>query len=547
MGLLLLTKLGPWTIVFEKLFSRLVPMATFVLLSLPLLAIAYSLGGIEAVDIAKLMWILAITALHIGSFSVLCSAWFRTTAASFLATYVLGALSIVLAGLFFQWASPWGLDWLFWNLLSKGAYDSLFVNKIPYLTILAFGPFILENPYEVIPAVVPRPPAWRQHPFFDSVIMTLPLLGLSLLNVTLARLVLWRRAFVQPRNLMLKLFRSLDAFFHRANHNRLTRGIVLIRESVALPLYHPISWRETSKRSLGTTRYLIRFLLLLEVPVLIMILWPASEGAIRSGIAPAYVAGWILWLVATLVLAIQSTGLIGTERSHQSLDVLLTTPIESDEIVRQKFAGIWRMIRMLWIPFASLYVFQMWWEAWVNTPSGYFNPHPNSPMYVVIRGVLAVALYLPVIAWFGFYQGLRTRSQTQAILSTMTVITILCTVPPLVAWFVTPIPVFRPPMGMYRDPSMFAILNWMSPAFVLSTLGWFDQDWLMMLAHFVAVAFAYLWLVNRSKRTFARRVGRNDGFFEEEIDSPPVALAHEDRMARLRKGRVGMRAKDDLE
>lgn len=314
LGLLLLTKLGPWTIVFEKLFSRLVPMATFVLLSLPLLAIAYSLGGIEAVDIAKLMWILAITALHVGSFSVLCSAWFRTTAASFLATYVLGALSIVLAGLFFQWASPWGLEWLFWNSLSKGAYDSLFVNKIPYLTILAFGPFILENPYEVIPAVVPRPPAWRQHPFFDSVIMTLPLLGLSLLNVTLARLVLWRRAFVQPRNLMLKLFRSLDAFFHRANHNRLTRGIVLIRESVALPLYHPISWRETSKRSLGTTRYLIRFLLLLEVPVLIMILWPASEGAIRSGIAPAYVAGWILWLVATLVLAIQSTGLIGTER-----------------------------------------------------------------------------------------------------------------------------------------------------------------------------------------------------------------------------------------
>lgn len=120
LGILLLTKLGPWTIVFEKLFSRLVPMATFVLLSLPLLAIAYSLGGIEAVDIANLMWVLSVTALHVGSFSVLCSAWFRTTAAAFLATYVLGAISIVAAGILFQQASPWGLEWLLRISLSPG-------------------------------------------------------------------------------------------------------------------------------------------------------------------------------------------------------------------------------------------------------------------------------------------------------------------------------------------------------------------------------------------------------------------------------------------
>lgn len=378
--------------------------------------------------------------------------------------------------------------------------------------------------------------------------MTLPLLGISVLNLSLARFALWPRAFVQPKNLMLKLFKSLDGFFHRANNNRLTCGIVLIKESVVLPKYHPISWRETSKRSLGTSRYLIRFLLLLEIPVLVMILWPTSENTIRAGLAPAYVTGWGLWLVATLVLAIQSTGLIGTERSHQSLDVLLTTPIESDEIVRQKFAGIWRMIRMLWIPFATLYLFQMWWETWVNTPMGHYNPHGNTAMFIVMRGVLAVGLYLPTIAWFGFYQGLRSRSQTQAILSTMTVITILCAFPPLIAWLLTPQATGRPPFGAYQDLSMVPIINWLSPAFVLSTGGWFfDQDWVLMFSHFVVVTFAYLWLVNRSKRTFARRVGRNDGFFEEEIESLLVALPLEDRLARLRKGRVGMRPVDDPE
>src|SRR5258708_29390882 len=46
LGLLFLTKLGPWTILFEKLFSRLFPMCCFLLMSLPLLAYAYSLGGV---------------------------------------------------------------------------------------------------------------------------------------------------------------------------------------------------------------------------------------------------------------------------------------------------------------------------------------------------------------------------------------------------------------------------------------------------------------------------------------------------------------------
>ena len=43
--LLFLTRLGPWTILFEKLTSRLIPMFGFLLLSLPLLAFAYTLGG----------------------------------------------------------------------------------------------------------------------------------------------------------------------------------------------------------------------------------------------------------------------------------------------------------------------------------------------------------------------------------------------------------------------------------------------------------------------------------------------------------------------
>ena len=542
LGLLLLTKLGPWTIVFEKLFSRLVPMASFVLLSLPLLAVAYSLGGIEAVDIAKLMWVLALTALQVGTFALLCSAWFRTTAAAFLATYLLGSVSIVVYALIYAFLLRAGFEFWFQFLLSGPALKWLFDPNHPNIVVMAFGPSIL-NGDELRRSGITNL-ILREQTFLDCVVMTIPLFVTSVLSLTLARVILWRRAFVEPKNVLLKLFKSLDGFFHQANNNRLTRGIVLIRESVALPEYHPISWRETSKRSLGTIRYLVRFLLLIEVPVMAMAFWPASENAIRSGFAPVYLAGWCLWLVATLVLAIQSTGLIGVERSHQSLDVLLTTPIESDEIVRQKFAGVWRMIHILWVPFATLYLFQAWWETWIGSPTTYGNGLPGErTMFTVLRAVLAVGLYLPTIAWFGFYQGLRCRSQTHAILLTMTVMTLACVAPPLLSRLLTS---SYTQFNQYGPPST-PLISWLSPAVVLSAQPFYAGDWFLLVVHFGGVAVIYLWLAAIAKRSFASRVGRNDGVFMDESDAPLAALPLEDRLARLRRVRVGMRVHDDLD
>src|SRR5258708_512368 len=61
--LLFLTRLGPWTILFEKLVSRLIPMFGFLLLSLPLLAFAYSLGGISPAFLASGVGVLQLAAI----------------------------------------------------------------------------------------------------------------------------------------------------------------------------------------------------------------------------------------------------------------------------------------------------------------------------------------------------------------------------------------------------------------------------------------------------------------------------------------------------
>lgn len=540
LGLLLLTKLGPWTIVFEKLFSRLIPMASFVLLAMPLLAVAYSLGGVETGDIAKLMWLLAVTALQVGSFAILCSAWSRTTASAFLATYLLGPLAILFTGVWLQFVIPWWLDWFDSLLLTREAYAWLLRPQSfrPTLLFSSFGPWIL-NGGELIEHDPSGLPLKLPQTFVDCVVMTLPLIGTSLASLTLARCIIWRRAFIQPKNLLLKLFQSLDTYFYRINQNRFTRGVVLIKESVTLPYLDPIKWRETAKRSLGTTRYLIRILIAIEFPVLVMVLFPVSDQDINSPTAPAFVAAWIVWIVATLVLVIQSTGLIGIERSRQTLDVLLTMPLESEQIVRQKFAGIWRMIRMLWVPFATVYFFQIWWQSFIQ----FYGQH-EPIVLIAIRAALAVGIYLPLIAWFGFHQGLRCRSQTQAILVTMSVITTICALPAALGWYFTPAQQFWAP---YVETPLLAKIQWISPAYVLVHRIQNESEFTLVVLHFVfAGGLCYLLNV-RAYKVFAHYVGRNDGTTEEIIDlpGPLAALNHDDRMARLRRGRIGSGMTDE--
>ncbi len=533
LSLLLLTRLGPWSILIGKLFSRLVPMASFVMLSLPLVAVAYSLGGVNERDILSLAWTLSVTALQVGSLALACSAWCRTTAAAFIATYLIGAalflgpVLVTLGGTY----DPLGLVEFVREFCEM--YGVTGNNPIhrEEATMLLFGPWANLHPTALT------------LPFDVIVLRTVPMLIFAGACLTFARVVLWRRAFVQPSNFLLKVFRSLDKLFHRMNQNRLTRGIVLTREHVALPVFDPIRWRETKKRSLGTTRYLIRMLLVLEVPVLfglVLGLQMSDHGNHSYQTAAPNVAAWMLWGVAALVIAIQSTGLIGAERSRQTLDVLLTTPMTSETIVREKFAGVWRLIRMLWIPFLTVYLFQAWWAVWV------FDEPTSHMVYGLVRGGLAMAIYPPLVAWLGFHFGMRCRSQTQAALVTISLIVGVCLIPIVISEAVR-----------NNVDDLLCAVRWVSPVIPLSEItrdyygeygyaygygngypptyrSGFDPItgiWMGTLVHFFLAATLLVWLWFRGLKTFGRHVNRNDGQIVDDDDI--------DRLTELRKKIVG--------
>jgi ABC-type transport system involved in multi-copper enzyme maturation permease subunit len=532
LALLLLTKLGPWTIVFEKLLGRLVPMWSFLLLSMPLLAVAYSLGGVETIEVINLAWALFVTTVQVGAFSILCSAWCRTTSAAFLATYLVGAAIILGPPVITQ-----GGHYDLFGLVSacSVSLESLGIIESPngyagygagrQAVFVLFGPWLAMHPSS------------QGIPFPMTVTRSLPILFFSLNCLFAARLVLWRRAFIQPSNYIMRLFKSLDAFFLRANQNRWTKGIVLIHESVTLPVFDPIRWRETTKRSLGTTRYLIRILLVLEVPVLVAMLLPDYSYDER-GIGPTIVA-CALWLIVMLVLTVQSTGLIGLERSRQTLDVLLTTQMSSDAIVREKFAGVWRMIRMLWVPFATVYLFRVWWQVSV---SDRFDNGESAVVFGVISALLSIAIYPPLIAWIGFHQGMRRRSQTQATLVTLGLIVAWCVVPIVTSALLRPM--FWEPGWAYNGRhgelmTMTNFLTWLSPAYVLSfpvmsdavQMHRIEPPGLMLVLHFLISGGLLIYLRSHGMQNFSKYVNRNDGQIVDDDDI--------DRLASIRKMIVG--------
>ena len=417
--LLFLTRLGPWTILLEKYLSRVLPMFSFLLMSVPLLAFAYSLGGISQDDLWSGVWTLATTVLQVGAFALWCSAYFRTTVGAFVGSYVLGAAFYWVALIAVRLLHEFAIidlviifEFFAWWFSSPGAPGPLFdhTSQFGYLVI---GPALF---FRFAPQVG----------LGGFVLLSLPMLGSTAAFLILARVFILRRAFVPARNPLLKLFRMLDSLFTRLN-DRLLNGVVLVRESTTLPEDEPLAWRETAKRSLGTVRYLFRVFVALEAPTGFVILFMAIAGT-GPQIEAASTLVFFLWIISALLISVASTSLIAGERSHQTLDVLLTTPLTGREILLQKMRGVRRLMLVLCVPFLTVFIFEAWWRGGFHIPYIQQGFEFNRAVYLT-ASLLSLAIYFPLIAWVSVLIGLRVRSQARAIFGSLAAIVAWCLLP----------------------------------------------------------------------------------------------------------------------
>jgi hypothetical protein len=218
-------------------------------------------------------------------------------------------------------------------------------------------------------------------------------------------------------------------------------------------------------------RYLIRIFVATEFPVLILCVLLVAIGDYHSdygGSDPITALIFVTWIGVTLLISVKSATLISGERSHETLDVLLSTPIRSGDLVRQKFRGVRRLMLVLAMPLLTMIAFQAYWREATQSLWGDWS-NPKSPVLYFVSATLAVVIYLPMVAWISFAVGLWVRSQARAIFGALAVIVAWCVIPMVIG--ITIMEVFR----MYGQREW----NWLillSPASIIPFTEFSDLD-----------------------------------------------------------------------
>ena len=132
-----------------------------------------------------------------------------------------------------------------------------------------------------------------------------------------------------------------------------------------------------------------------------------------------------LWPLTALLVTVQAAGLFAGERSRQTLDVLLTTPLTGREILQQKLAAVRRVIWMMLIPFATAYFIEAAWEYADRQRDAellyeYYGARRDQdlgPIGYLICSFLNYAIYAPMFAWLAVLVTMRMKSQARAMIT----------------------------------------------------------------------------------------------------------------------------------
>jgi len=464
LGLLFLTDLTPWELILQKYVGRLIPMLTLLFLSLPLLAVAYSLGGVSRLALVSSAFTLFITCLVVGALALECSSHEGTTVQALVRC--------------------WGLCFLFATCCSLASPSFLMTSRGGY----AMGaPGLLS--------VFSR--------FFTVIIYSVA----TLVFLIRAKQNLEPRAFVQRRNPFGHQFKQLDQYWK--DLRKLVRGLLRKRDKEASAIAAEVLRKQLGQLGDDREWSLGGFLLArMQVPTLLafaiiigflVILYVFFTVLLQPGSAPFTVLVCGFWILALLTIPILSANSVATERMNERLGAILTTPLTSTEILNEWLAPVQRWIGFLARPLLAIIVMEAWVKFKIQTPDQ--SRWLNEIVYLGIS-LLALWIYPRLVQWSCLLVGLRIRAQIRAMMTAFVLIIAWCVLPVVVANFV----------GETRLLSMgwSELLRFISPVTVIRTaenLGTAKSDLrlsILVVAHF-GLAAALWWKVRQICLTNADR------------------------------------------
>lgn len=513
LDLLLTTKLSPRTIVIEKFGAHFFSIAALQLLALPLMALAYAMGGVDLVDvldaIVKLMCVAAISV----SWAVICSSWAYTTNAALLGYLSLAPLWIMLlipAGPLKQTIVPilglYGCALLTTGLIlgaqllekineAREALDDPElkadedVASINFRKLSSYYPAFLQIFVMIISIVVAKFP--RLGPVLILCCVTLATLFMLINIAPMILMVRTRRPGERRRSEVLL---AMEAAVEEMNSLTLT-GTTLGTDVQPVSGERPVEWRELH-RLIYHVRTLLWCVVFVATILGLIIYWGLTSGASRDEFELMWSAvEMIFWGAAVGSLAFYAANLFPTERTQQTFDVLLVTPLSSKQIVDQKLAGARRMMLAWSVPLIGMWLVRV---SLLNRSLLHATPATSLPWWMVmIAGCVAIALLPRLITWIGVYCGLRNRSRSSALIMTVTIVAAIFSAPWLLLAFQQPVWLWLCPIVPFSpdlwSASFGADSSWASLSFRP----------LISLALLLIVRFAVY-------RQFSRFVGRLD-------------------------------------
>lgn len=395
LGLLFLTDLRPWELVLQKYVGRLIPMLTLLFLSLPLLAVTYSLGGVSITVLCYSAVSLFLTCLAVGALSLECSAHQATTFQALVRSWGLCLVFVTCC-----WSGPFRI-WL----MSPFAFVSW-----PVRYVMVYPAFFTAFAY-VVPTV---------------------------LFLQRARQNLEPRAFIQRRNPFGQQFKHLDQYWK--DIRKLTRAILRERDQEAYALAQQVvggQFRPADDRRRWSLAkfllarmqvpYLLAFGIIFGFIVFIILLF----SAIMDPKSPAFfVIIGALWIVALLTLPIQSANAVASERMNERLGAILTTPLTAPEILNEWLAPVRRWREFLARPLIVLIIIEAVVKFYASERT---EPRLGNAIVYLVISLLAVWIYPRLIQWSCLWIGLRVKSQIRAMLTAFVAVVAWCLLPVAVA------------------------------------------------------------------------------------------------------------------
>lgn len=380
--LLLLTRLTPTTILFEKLLSRMVPLALFLVASLPLLAVSYSYGGVSTPMLTNAVLCLVSTSFFLACIALLMSTIAASSTRAFFATLVGGAVMTI---------GPPILNEISDEVFRLELHDLPFIDR--EAVFLFMGPFVF---YED-----------ENKELYRCVLWNLPQLVSGLGCLAVARFALPRVSVSGKSSIARRIRTAMEGTVN---------AVIPGSTRVDLPDQNPITWIERRNGLLSRPLYLV-ILFVMVATFLFLGSWVAAAANDLDEFA-AFCHG-ALWIIAPLMICGRASGLFGTERARQTLEVLLTTPLKTSEIIRQKMSGVWGLIGLLVILFLVVSI--------ICAAASYTRGWKTQPIpLAVFSTILTAVIVLPMVAWLSIAISLHTKTAARATVYSVITLVVWC-------------------------------------------------------------------------------------------------------------------------